>query len=968
MINTLISRRTNEWFARPDCTARAIVEYIQQRGQLRDAQIEAIKTYLFLKIEGRNRPLHELFGDGFFTRGEDLSKLHISEEARRIFSENSAARALFEYSRTPTNVAGKTYLPELETYLRDNAASLDYTKLIKQIFYGVEYSDYLFSLPMGAGKTFLMAAFILLDLYFAQNEPENPLFAHNFLVLAPSGLKTSIVPSLKSIAAFDPTWVLPEPAATQTRNLIKFEILDQAKSGKKSNKARNPNAQKINAHQPFEDCIGLVIVTNAEKVILDRATLNDQLQLIEESDDERDKTANELRNIIGKIPHLQIHIDEVQRAATDDIKLRQVVNKWNTAGNINSVLGFSGTPYHASPEKIAVDANLKIAFTQITNTVFYYPLTRAIQTFLKKPTVKALSGLSSEQIVRRGVREWLDRYEHLIYPDGTIAKLAIYCGTIERLESEIAPMLNAEMGIEAEAILKFHKGNAHYKTSREQETEFASLDSPLSKKRIVLLVQIGKEGWDCRSLSGVILSQKGDCPTNMVLQTSCRCLRQVRGGTDETANIWLNAENEKQLDKQLKEEQHTSIAALNNLQKESAALIERTSRLEHLKLPPLDFHQLHIEYSTLHEADESAPRDKIAAVNAQNSARNANIATRELSSDTTKNRQFLKTERGEIAHFARWLSEISKASCGTLSSRELRSCADTLRPIFAQITFEENGARYFNDLFDRDEIASQIRLAWHRARRLQTREEIVPRSAKLLHIEKLAPLATFKNLYPNESDAQKIRELDASGEDISGELKKRDDAQRQIRELIAAQGRADLLELISIETPDIEYSNAVRFKDKTLHFLPYNFDSKLELEFLKAALEDDALQQRNLEIYFNGEKEITDFRIVCHTKNARGSWRKIGVYTPDFLVIERRNDAIYRALIVETKGKGFASQNEFVQRREFVEQKFVPMNNEEFGYNRFQYLYLSDENDMTTIRAQFHDAIVTFFDNNEPRA
>ena len=37
------------------------------------------------------------------------------------------------------------------------------------MFYNVSYADYLISLPMGAGKTYLMAAFIYLDLYFAQN-------------------------------------------------------------------------------------------------------------------------------------------------------------------------------------------------------------------------------------------------------------------------------------------------------------------------------------------------------------------------------------------------------------------------------------------------------------------------------------------------------------------------------------------------------------------------------------------------------------------------------------------------------------------------------------------------------------------------------------------------------------------------------------------------------------------------------
>ena len=44
---------------------------------------------------------------------------------------------------------------------------------------------------------------------------------------------------IKTIEKFDPTWIIPEPSASKLKNLIKFEILDQPKTGKKSNKARN---------------------------------------------------------------------------------------------------------------------------------------------------------------------------------------------------------------------------------------------------------------------------------------------------------------------------------------------------------------------------------------------------------------------------------------------------------------------------------------------------------------------------------------------------------------------------------------------------------------------------------------------------------------------------------------------------------------------------------------------------------
>ena len=118
----------------------------------------------------------------------------------------------------------------------------------------MSYTDYLFSLPMGAGKTYLMAAFIYLDLYFARNEPNNPAFAHNFMIFAPSGLKSSVVPSLKTIQRFDPTWVIPEPAASEIKRQLSFEVLDQSKTAKKSTRRKIPMCRRSPIISPFPNC------------------------------------------------------------------------------------------------------------------------------------------------------------------------------------------------------------------------------------------------------------------------------------------------------------------------------------------------------------------------------------------------------------------------------------------------------------------------------------------------------------------------------------------------------------------------------------------------------------------------------------------------------------------------------------------------------------------------------------------
>lgn len=268
MLYQMITNARNRWFASSECTAQGIIAYIEKTNQMRDAQVDAIKTYLYLKIACDCAPLAKLFCQGAFNT-LDLEQEELSAKTRAFLLNHPAAAALFEYA-CQKNDAGEQVSEKLEKQIRKDPESIDYEDFFQSAFYGVSYTDYLFSLPMGAGKTYLMAAFIYLDLYFAKNEPHNPAFAHNFMIFAPSGLKSSVVPSLKTIQRFDPSWVVPQPAASEIKRQISFEVLDQGKTAKKSNKTKNPNVQKIANHQPLSELFGLVAVTNAEKVILDR--------------------------------------------------------------------------------------------------------------------------------------------------------------------------------------------------------------------------------------------------------------------------------------------------------------------------------------------------------------------------------------------------------------------------------------------------------------------------------------------------------------------------------------------------------------------------------------------------------------------------------------------------------------------------------------------------------------------------
>ncbi len=960
MLNKIIDCKRNVWLNEPRCPVKELVEYIRNEKKLRATQIEAIETYLFLKIAGQNKPLWKLFSEGFFTNGSDLSKLNINQTARDFLTNNKAAHALYDFSRQKNGES--TLLPELEKLIVDKPSKLDYEQIIKNIFYKVDYADYLMSLPMGAGKTYLMAAFIYIDLYFAHNEPENKTFAHNFLVLIPSGLKSSIVPSLRTIENFDPTWVIPDPAASELKRMLNFEILDEARSTKKSNRVVNPNAGKVNACLP--NPFGRVFVVNAEKVILDRLEVTNQLEVFERTEDEEDKRANELRNLIGKIPNLSILIDEVHHAATDDIKLRQVVNKWQAKGNITTVLGFSGTPYLAKADKIQVNEKTFFKFSQITNTVYYYPLVTAIKSFLKTPKVKIGQNLDRFQIIRKGIEDFQATYGNKKYKNGTIAKIAIYCTNIEVLEEEVYPFLTGELEINPAEILKFHKGNKDYPQPEGSELEFRSLDLPISKKRYILLVQVGKEGWDCPSLTSVILSQKGDSPKNMVLQTSCRCLRQVDPEQDETALIWLNDYNAKTLNDQLKKEQQTSIEEINKIKKEGKIeWVERFSRMELLDLPLVDFYQLRVKYQSFEEEKEVHTKTKLAAllkkIDEYKTA--ALVTTAEISNLDEGDIAIMKQTGFDAANFNLWVHEISKESLGLIKTTELHPFNTELQAIFNKVTYEVNGILFWNELYDLYIINSKIRLAFSIKRVLKTESEVIPENANLLLVDKLGQVEKNDKLYPENADVDKILTVDASGEALEIDLTKAKKEYDIAKKLLDDQGLGHMFPSFDEYKKKYDHSLAVHSKDKTFHYLPYNFvQSGFEKDILQKTLQLESFKKNGLEVYYNGERGLTEFVINCFAKNGK-NWKNIGRYTTDFLIIQRKKKAIHKALLVETKGEGYKNDPAFLQKKSFVETEFLKQNNDKFGYERFDFLYLEDGTNIANNIVTINNKIDEFF-------
>lgn len=658
--------------------------------------------------------------------------------------------------------------------------------------------------------------------------------------------------------------------------------------------------------------------------------------MFEDSDDEKDKKANELRNLIGEIPSLSIFIDEVHHATDSERKLRAVVNKWAEKDTLNSVVGFSGTPYLQSKEKIEITDSLSIATQEITNIVYYYPLIEGIGNFLKKPTVKISDRNERLYIVENGVREFLDIYKDKKYVDGTCAKLAIYCGNIETLETSVYPLVEkvvSEYGLSAvESILKYHDGNKDYKKPIDSDLEFASLDMPFSKKKIILLVQIGKEGWDCRSLTGIILPQEGDCSTNMVLQTSCRCLRQTQKGVLDTAVIFLNKSNAETLNLQLQQQHRINLDQFQNGGSAKLTTIKRYDRTKYLHLPKVEFYQLKINYSTV-VVDNDKDIKKIILESFEKAKINSAIITTAEFGKELHNTDISvdDNEKGsDIANYSAWLLSIIKESFCGITFENLTPYDNELKAVFNKITYEKEGIKYFSSFYNQSEIKAIIRKAFYSDRSFETKEELIPEEASLLHVDNFkSEIQTYhiEDYIPDEDLTEKIIS------DDKGKLVLDAKTEQMINNLIE-MGNANIAEQLRAK-----YTSHP-MKNKSFHYLPYKTDSNFEQKFLNEILTQSVVKDNGLEVYYNGDDALTEFKIKCYKKvNNRLTY--IGMYVPDFLVINRKEGKIDKAFIVETKGEIYSHDPKFLDKKAFMPE-FISKNNEKFKYNRFEYLYIDD--------------------------
>ena len=917
-LHDLIQQAASTWISQERANAQSLPGQIMQRietvGKLRQPQREAIEVYLWLKFTGHNASLGDLI------RAGALDEI-IPDDTRL---DGNSLRNFLHYFAESNN------LKELSSQLLTDwhGKQAQWSGFLDDLLHNFDYPLYLYSLPMGAGKTYLMAAVIYLDLHFARIHPDDPRFARNFVVFAPQASKTAILPSLQTIRNFDPAWVLPPADAAELRRTVHFEILDSLSSARRDKlHGNNPNLEKVNRLTQTRD-FGLVFITNAEKVIMEKYEDSDATYTNPDSPfyDVEKATAlrkvNDLREKLSQIPGISVILDEAHHffSATgdDEKKLKLAVDVLNQHGHVCTVHGFSGTPY--VKHHVAFGTS-KLKLNQIQLITYHYSLADGIGRFLKDPKIVG-QNIAADRFVSEALTMFFKDFDKE-YPGGVCSKIAFYCPSIEKLNEEVLPAVRAwydthRPGKGDADIFRFYRGvkknQKQYALPKESDSIFANLDQPHIRKRVILLVAIGTEGWDCKSLTAVALPRK-QTTRNFVLQTSCRCLREVVSAKDETALIALGEGNYETLDKELKETYALSISDLHVHADAAINVLVRKPQLGKLRFKNVRRHYTIVRQS--HDADAAS---SLAAFDFgyfkttypfSATRSTASVGKKGLANQTTS--RVGTVDSHPVLAYSAFLNQLVKATWGCFSHAELVEAHDAvLREIHEKITAQ---------------------IAWIALHPTLALSEIIHHAASLL----------MQRITVHHEDIEEETEIEL--------LDWRMDPQPSI----STGGGPFLPRFTSSEIPRLNKrpnylddrieDDDLDPGDITFNYAPYRFDSQYEVN---ALLELKKMAElRGLEFYYNGYRNGALQSLVIRTP--------YGNYTPDFLILKRRPadkprrsknkdeaGVIDRVLILETKGRQFYD-SDFQAKEKFVQDVFVKRN----PHFRYRCFVDDDDNDFT---------------------
>ena len=506
---------------------------------LREPQFEALEMYVFLKEYLDNRHVHEIFADWHAKQAGFEARSTLGLEQLGLFGDLDAEQyeSVFKYIRK----------------------------------YERAYPNYIFALPMGTGKTILMATCIFYEFLLANKFPKDLKYCHNALVFAPD---KTVLQSLKEIQTFDMGLVVPAEYVNFLSTHIQFHFLDEAGTA-----LSTMDRSRFN-----------VIISNTQKIILKKQhtekSASDRLfksgkptykpgSAYDEAadlydfdtpEDENALTTNQRFQKLTRLEQLGIFVDEAHHAfgsklardmgvQTAKTSLRLTIDELaaslEQAGTrVCACYNFTGTPY--------------VGQQVLPEVVYGYELKEAIdKAFLKKVMLHSYTNPRSAEFVKLVVKHFWENHGEQRH-EGMLPKLALFAATIDELQNALRPAVESvlsDLGVPTSRIL-VNVGDSKL-TTNDELREFINLDTAKSEKQFILLVNKGKEGWNCRSLFGVALYRQPRSKI-FVLQASMRCLRQIGEG-QQTGHIYLSAENTQILDDELQQNFRVSLDEIRNV-------------------------------------------------------------------------------------------------------------------------------------------------------------------------------------------------------------------------------------------------------------------------------------------------------------------------------------------------------------------------------------------------------------------
>lgn len=546
---------------------------------LRKPQFEALEMYVFIKEFMNNQQVYEMFDDWRHRRAG------FSDASYYSVDKGGQMRLLGDYTEQQTD----TLFKQMKKY-REN------------------YPNYIYALTMGLGKTILMATCIFYEFLLAKKYPRDERFCHNALVFAPD---KTVLQSLREIMTFDKTKVVPPEYARVLDANIKFHFLDETGTILHTIDDSDfniiiSNTQKIIVKKKRKEETAGQILFHGSSSLLSTLYGSDSDQ--GEIDDVWDDTSlmdNQRFKKLCRLPQLGVYVDEahhlfgadlekqIRSSGANKTSLRDTINLLADNTSIVACYNFTGTPY--------------VKNQLLPEVVYTYGLRESIWNgYLKDADPRGFGNVKNEEFLMAAVTEFWKNYGDKTY-EGLYPKLAIYAASIDEAVNEVKPALEkilAKLDIPLTKIL-VNVGDAKY-TKNDDIRNFRRLDiagSEGNEKQFIILVEKGKEGWNCRSLFGVALYRSPKSKI-FVLQATMRCLRAI---TDEplTAMVFLSKENYDILDDELHKNFNMELKDIKR-----ASKTDRHTYKVHVLPPPrtITLKRVWHEYSFLEKIYE-APVD-----------------------------------------------------------------------------------------------------------------------------------------------------------------------------------------------------------------------------------------------------------------------------------------------------------------------------------------------------------------------